>query len=121
MRNLFLLHLREQRRLTPLQIEERTGIPAAQYLEYENTPTFMPTEYIELLSVLLRVKAEYLESYCHQLHLFAHHKGMLEIQEERIQNLTRALKRRIRNTPPGGKKQSASGNRSPAKRKKKEE
>ena len=96
MRNIFLLHLREQRCLTPKQIEERTGIPAAKYLEYENTPTLIPAEYLELLSALLRVKPGYLEEYCHQLHVFAHHKGVVAILEERIRQLTRALKRKIR-------------------------
>lgn len=96
MRNLLLIHLREQRRLTPEQIEERTGIPAANYLEYENTTSLIPSEYLELLSVLLRVKPGYLEEYCHQLHLFAHHKGILAVLEERNRQITKALKRKIR-------------------------
>jgi len=96
MRNLLLLHLREQRRLTPEQIEERTGIPAAIYLEYENTPTLISSTDIELLSVLLKVKPEYLRDYSHQLELFACHNGIMALKEERIRQLTKALKRKIR-------------------------
>ena len=77
MHNILLLHLREQHRLTPKQIEERAGIPAARYLEYRNTPGLILATGIERLSVLHKVKPEYLRDYSHQLELFACHNRIM--------------------------------------------
>lgn len=98
MQNLLLLHLRQQRRLTLRQIEQRTGITAAQYLEYEQGGHMSDTD-AELLSALLNIKWVHLRTYSDQLDYFAHSKGILQLKDKRIEQLTKALKRYIRKAP----------------------
>jgi transcriptional regulator with XRE-family HTH domain len=99
MQNLLLLHLREQKRLTPLKIEKITGIPAASYVEYEQGTMPVPDTELELLSTLFKVKWIHLRTYSDQLDYFAHSKGILDLKNKRIEQLTKALKRYIRKAP----------------------
>lgn len=63
MQNLLLIHLRGQRRITLKQIEQRTGITTAQYLEYEQGLASISDMDADLLSELFKVKWIHLRTY----------------------------------------------------------
>jgi transcriptional regulator with XRE-family HTH domain len=56
MQNLLLLHLRGQHKLTARKIEQATGIPAANYMEYEQGIMPIPDTELDLLCTLFKVK-----------------------------------------------------------------
>ena len=99
MQNLLLLHLREQRRLTPKKIEAATGISLAQYMEYEQGKMHMSQTDADLLGALLNVKSTYLKTYSEQLEFFHHTAGIMAQKDKRAAQLTRVLKRYIKKAP----------------------
>jgi transcriptional regulator with XRE-family HTH domain len=99
MQNFLLLHLREQKRLSPKQIELRTGIPARLYLEYENGNVSISSTDIELLAALFKVKSHYLKMHAEQVDFFTHSEGILKQKNKRLLQLTKALKRYIKAAP----------------------
>lgn len=92
MQNLLLLHLREQKAISVKEIEQRTGIPAAQYREYEQGTASISNTDAELLSCLLKIKAVYLKEYSQQLEYFSYCKSMLRLKDKRIEELVAVLK-----------------------------
>ena len=103
MQNLLLLHCREQRKLSPEQIELKTGIPVSRYRSYENAQMPISLTDIELLSGLLKIRQEYLIIYSHQLDVFTAYKGILDVKDQKIKELTSALKRTIEVKPSSKK------------------
>ena len=92
MQNLLLLHLREQKGITVKEIEQRTGISSAQYIEYEQGTASLSDTDAELLSCLLKVKPGYLKEYSSQLEYFSYAKDMLELKDKRVEELVNVLK-----------------------------
>jgi len=92
MQNLLLLHLREQKGITVKEIEQRTGIAAVRYQEYEQGAAAIADSDAELLSCLLKVKAVYLKEYSRQLEYFSYCKSMLELKDKRVEELVAVLK-----------------------------
>jgi transcriptional regulator with XRE-family HTH domain len=99
MQNLLLLHLRGQHKLTARKIEQATGIPAANYMEYEQGIMLIPDTELDLLCTLFKVKWIHLRTYSDQLDYFSHSKGILDLKDKRINHLTKVLKRYIRKAP----------------------
>lgn len=95
MQNLLLLHLREQKGITVKEIEQRTGIGQAQYLEYEQGASSISDTDSELLSSLFTVKAIYLKDYSIQLEYLTHAKSIMDIKDKRIEQLVTVLKHYI--------------------------
>lgn len=104
MQNLLLLHLREQKGITVKEIEQRTGISSAQYMEYEQGTASLSDTDAELLSCLFKVKVGYLKEYSHQLEYFSYCKSMLQLKDKRIEELVAVLKLYIKEEekPKGG-------------------
>lgn len=92
MQNLLLLHLREQKGITVKDIEQKTGIAAAQYMEYEQGTASLSDTDAELLSCFFKVKAGYLKEYAHQLEYFTHCKSILQVKDKRIEELITVLR-----------------------------
>lgn len=92
MQNFLLIHLREQKEITVKEIEQRTGIAAARYNEYEQGAASITDTDAELLSCLLKVKATYLKEYSGQLEYFSYCKSMLQLKDKRVEELVAVLK-----------------------------
>jgi hypothetical protein len=99
MQYLLLLHLREQKRLPVKKIEQRTGIPAAKYLEYEQGSAAIGDGEAELLAVLFKIRPFYLKACSSQPEYFNSSKLVLDLKNKRIEQLTPVPKRYI-NPPP---------------------
>ena len=115
MQNLLLFHLREQKGITVKEIEQRTGIAAPRYTEYEQGTASIADTDAELLSCLLKVKSIYLKEYSRQLEYFAYSKSMLELKDKRVEELLNVLKLYIAENT--GSKQKRSAPRKTASRK----
>ena len=107
MQNLLLLHLREQKVITVKEIELKTGIPIARYNEYEQGLSTLSATDAELLSCLLKVKADCLKEYSQQLEYFSYAKNMLELKDKRVEELLNVLNLYIAENTGSKQKRSA--------------
>ena len=70
-----------------------------RYRQYEAGLMPISQGEAELLSALFQVKAEYLQASCRQLELLVGANELLKLKDQRIAELTKALKRKIKSRP----------------------
>jgi transcriptional regulator with XRE-family HTH domain len=95
MHHLLLRHCRRALRLTPRQIEDRTGIPAERYKAYEEDGMHIPDLDATLLGSVLGADPADLASLSLQLEFFHGYNILLRSKGAQIDKLTKALQRSL--------------------------
>ena len=102
--NYLLMHLRHLSKLTIREICRQTGIPERIYNEMEAGRHVITSEEADLLGTLLGIEPYYLSQQSYQVELIRLTKYVLEYKQEKINQLSRALKRKINTTKKDSKK-----------------
>ena len=93
--NYLLMHGRERCGLTVLQVCRRTGIDAKKYALMETGRYIIGQHEAELLGTLLAIPPPYLMQGSICLEWMHSHRDVVRIKNEKIRELTKALKQKI--------------------------
>ena len=91
-----LLHGRQSRRLNIEQVCAKTGITAENYKQMEAGAKLIDITDAELLGALFKINPQYIEEHNFQLTLLSSSKHIIQMKEAKIISLTKALKRKIK-------------------------